>query len=207
MPEKTQSHFSRTVKNLIQQHGITFEELASHIGVTKQTVSNYCSGKSVPNYDVLIKIAEYFGVSGDFLLTGVRVQDKADSKELGLSGEAIRLLKECDKKTFNFIDAFLSDAYFYSILSDAVHSMNFESINVFEIRNKSGYVVQKFVNCLDDKNNISTIDVLCIDFVKFKINNGNKNIKHIKNIKSYFEKMLIKKSGINFKVIYEKAEK
>lgn len=194
MPEKVKSHFSRMLKNLIQQRGITFEELASHIGVTKQTVSNYCLGKSVPNYDVLIKIAEYFSVSGDFLLTGVRVQDKADSEKLGLSGEAIRLLKACDKKTFDFIDAFLSDTNFYSILSEAVHSIKFENTNVLMFKDNQDKSKFNFTITYVEhsKENIQFPDT---NFIDFKMN-GNENIKAIK---SYFENMFLKK--VNIKIL------
>jgi transcriptional regulator with XRE-family HTH domain len=43
-------------------------------GITKSTFSDWKSGRSVPKPDKLRKIADYFGVSVDYLMTGVESQ-------------------------------------------------------------------------------------------------------------------------------------
>ena len=184
MPEKVKSHFSRMLKNLIQQRGITFEELASHIGVTKQTVSNYCLGKSVPNYDVLIKIAEYFSVSGDFLLTGVRVQDKADSEKLGLSGEAIRLLKSCDENTLEVINVLLSDKKFYSLLQKINVEFN---ANVERVFNLLQIPEVRHLAMTEEFNNETLGEFLCNSFIVDSIT---------RSIQEYIENFLIEKTMV-----------
>lgn len=47
---------------------ITQETLSSKIGKTRQTVSQYVNGISEPGYDTLVKIADFFDVSTDYLL-------------------------------------------------------------------------------------------------------------------------------------------
>ena len=68
--------FALTVRNLIKERKIKLKDLAADIGVTKQAISDYCLGKSTPKYPVLIKLADYFGVSCDFLLTGFEHNDR-----------------------------------------------------------------------------------------------------------------------------------
>ena len=68
--------FAHTLRALLKEKKITFEELAKYLNCTKQAVSNYCRGVTTPNYETLIKLADYFGVSCDYLLTGVEHNDR-----------------------------------------------------------------------------------------------------------------------------------
>lgn len=60
--------FPMTLKKALAQDGATQVALASYVGVTPQTVSQYCSGASEPSFDNLVKIARFFDCSTDFLL-------------------------------------------------------------------------------------------------------------------------------------------
>lgn len=51
------------IKLLRTQKGISQEQLANHLNVVRQTVSKWEQGKSVPDADLLIAMADYFGVS------------------------------------------------------------------------------------------------------------------------------------------------
>lgn len=62
--------FNERLKILRLENGITQKDLGKMIGVGRTTISEYESGKIVPKQDGLIKIAEYFNVSVDYL-TGV----------------------------------------------------------------------------------------------------------------------------------------
>lgn len=48
--------------------GCTATEIAELLGITKQSVSNYTSGKAIPPIDKLHKLADYFDVTLDWLL-------------------------------------------------------------------------------------------------------------------------------------------
>ena len=67
--------FNERLKLLRTEMGITQNELGKIIGVGRTTVSEYESGKIVPKQDGLIKIAEYFNVSVDYL-TGITDEEK-----------------------------------------------------------------------------------------------------------------------------------
>ena len=68
--------FSQFLRALLKEKKITFEELAKYLNCTKQAVSNYCRGVTKPNYETLIKLADYFGVSCDYLLMGFEHNDR-----------------------------------------------------------------------------------------------------------------------------------
>lgn len=56
------------LKGLRAKRGITQEELGKRIGVTTSMVGMYETNVRKPSFDVLIKIAEYFDCTTDFLL-------------------------------------------------------------------------------------------------------------------------------------------
>lgn len=55
------------IKNLRKQINKTQEEVAKDLNLQKQTFQNYELGKRKPDIETLIKIADYFNVSLDYL--------------------------------------------------------------------------------------------------------------------------------------------
>ena len=53
---------------LREHHNLTQFELAEQIGVNRQSISQYETVVCMPNTDILVKIADYFHVSTDWLL-------------------------------------------------------------------------------------------------------------------------------------------
>ncbi len=60
--------FSERLYTLRKNRGLSQEQLADALGVSRQSVSKWESGASMPESDRLIAISEYFGVSLDALL-------------------------------------------------------------------------------------------------------------------------------------------
>ena len=50
------------------ERGINQKELGNAVGVSKQSVSNWENGNIMPSIDLLIRLADVFGVSTDYLL-------------------------------------------------------------------------------------------------------------------------------------------
>ena len=65
--EEKQQVFSVRLKELRLQHGFSQEELAEKIGIKQNSYSDWENGKCKPNYEKLEKIADFFGVSLDWL--------------------------------------------------------------------------------------------------------------------------------------------
>lgn len=59
---------NENIKNLRMARGLNQVEFAKILCVTKQCVSNWENDNVVPSIDMLCKIADFFGVSTDFLL-------------------------------------------------------------------------------------------------------------------------------------------
>lgn len=55
---------------LRKKKGVSQEELAYRIGVSRQAVSKWESDQSIPELDKVILMSEYFEVTTDYLLTG-----------------------------------------------------------------------------------------------------------------------------------------
>ena len=61
--------YSRFVE-LVQKHNSSAYKVSKATGVSQQALSSWKVGRSVPNPSNLKKIADYFGVSVDYLMTG-----------------------------------------------------------------------------------------------------------------------------------------
>lgn len=67
LKEEKKNLFSVRLKELRLQHGFSQEELAEKIGIKRNSYSDWENGKCKPNYEKLEKIADFFGVSLDWL--------------------------------------------------------------------------------------------------------------------------------------------
>lgn len=64
--------FSQRLFELRKRAGLSQEELANLVGVTRQAVQKWESGASRPDMDNLSALARYFNVTLDWLITGVQ---------------------------------------------------------------------------------------------------------------------------------------
>lgn len=60
--------FSQRLKRLRQDKHLTQAQVADRIGVTASMVSSYETDIRLPSYEVMLRIADLFGVSVDYLL-------------------------------------------------------------------------------------------------------------------------------------------
>ncbi len=61
--------FCKNLKALRKARGISQEEMAKELGLKRSALGNYENGYSTPEYDILIQIAKYLGVTLDGFLT------------------------------------------------------------------------------------------------------------------------------------------
>lgn len=62
--------FNNRLYQLRKQKGLSQEELASRLNVSRQTVSKWEIGDSAPDMEKLIAMSELFDVSLDYLMLG-----------------------------------------------------------------------------------------------------------------------------------------
>lgn len=95
------------IKQLRLNHGMTQDELAAYIGVTKASVSNYERGQRNPPYAVLRSIAETFGISASELLAYMDTEeDGAENmrRPLPVGSELPRQMKRLSAAFFELSD-------------------------------------------------------------------------------------------------------
>lgn len=64
---------------LLNEKGVTAYKVGKATGIAGSTFTDWKSGRSVPKQEKLQKIADYFGVSLDYLMTGKESALKMDS--------------------------------------------------------------------------------------------------------------------------------
>ncbi|MGI6608525.1 MAG: helix-turn-helix domain-containing protein [Erysipelotrichaceae bacterium] len=71
--------FQENLKSLRKKKGMTQEELATRLNVVRQTVSKWEKGLSVPDSDLLIRLAEVLEVPVSLLLgSKIEIEEKPD---------------------------------------------------------------------------------------------------------------------------------
>ena len=80
--------FSENLKALRKQKGMTQEELASRLHVVRQTVSKWEQGRSVPDADLLVRLAEVLETTVAVLL-GSPVEEPEDKDALAQALERL----------------------------------------------------------------------------------------------------------------------
>lgn len=68
-------------EQLLQKHGVSPYKVSKDTGVTQTSLSNWKTGKSTPTTKTLQRLADYFGVTLDYLMTG-KEEPKEKSPEL-----------------------------------------------------------------------------------------------------------------------------
>lgn len=107
-----------TIADRIQQlrktKGLSQEELADKVGVSRQAVSKWESGQSVPDIDRISLLSNTFEVTTDYLIKGIEPKPengrgKADARIFALAGTALNFI--------GFLTALLTWAEYQSPLS------------------------------------------------------------------------------------------
>lgn len=108
-------------EQLLQKYKVTPYKVAKEAGVTQTALSNWKSGRSTPTTKTLQKIADYFGVTIDYLMTGkedsekepqLKPKDKKDIREILANTEELLkqdgLMFDGDPASPEAIDSILS---------------------------------------------------------------------------------------------------
>lgn len=71
------------ILSLRKKKGISQEELAQRLGISRQAVSKWEVGQSMPDLDKIVALSELFGVTADYLLKGVGPEKEGADRRLG----------------------------------------------------------------------------------------------------------------------------
>jgi len=95
------------IQNLRKVKGISQEELADKVGVSRQAVSKWESEQSVPEIDKVILMSDYFEVTTDYILKGIENEKQAREKVVDATVFVIVAT------VMNFIGLIVSGAVWY----------------------------------------------------------------------------------------------
>lgn len=69
------------LKNLRNEKSITQAELAERLGVSNRSISRWENGTTMPDFDLLIELAQYYDVEVGEILDGERRVENMDAKQ------------------------------------------------------------------------------------------------------------------------------
>ncbi|MBD5154030.1 MAG: helix-turn-helix transcriptional regulator [Oscillibacter sp.] len=139
-PANFYAAFPERLREIMQEHATTQQELAEYVGKSRQAIGYYADGSSSPDWKTVVSLARYFGVSTDWLLGATDVQStnidiQQICKYLGLSEQAIAFLhtESFDTDAISSFDKILRTNY------KLFHRLNIILFKAFQIRDKHPY--------------------------------------------------------------------
>lgn len=197
-----QDNIGKFIHELRNEKGWTQEDLANMIPITRQAVSRWEQGKSIPDSSTLVILSEIFGVSINELLSGRRIPKKEIVKEsekiaLEIIDKNISMKKKIKRILISFISLF-----FIGIIGFLCYYFfaTYNSVKVYSIGGKSkNFYLQEGVMIVTKQKlffklgNLIHSDDIDIDKVtlSFKKNGKDKLIYDNKTI----DKLIIENYG------------
>ena len=85
------------IQHLRKSKGISQEELADKVGVSRQAVSKWESEQSTPDIEKVILLSDFFDVTTDYLLKGIEpvsenITKKSDARIFSLVGSVFNFI-------------------------------------------------------------------------------------------------------------------
>ncbi len=85
------------IQHLRKTKGISQEELADKVGVSRQAVSKWESEQSIPDIDKIAILSDYFEVTTDYIIKGIEskpenAKDKSDARIFTVAGTAFNFI-------------------------------------------------------------------------------------------------------------------
>jgi len=97
------------IQNLRKIKGISQEELADKIGVSRQTVSKWESEQNIPDINKVVIMSDFFEVTSDYLLKGIEASPQESEKKLELNANIFVMIATA----FNFIGLLVAIGLWY----------------------------------------------------------------------------------------------
>lgn len=182
--------FSEKLMQLRKEKGMSQEDLAEQLDVTRQTVSKWELGISTPEMEKLVQMSKYFGVSVDELVSDNKINDNSKKVNNGYSsGEFVGIdeqyipknentknegyVKE-DKKAKNFMKVYLIFFIVFFILIFGFTIFGFVSTMFHVFKDNKNNIEQTLIE--DDKDKIESIFENQVDKVENILNDTQNTI-------------------------------
>lgn len=94
------------LKDIRKQHNLTQKSVALHLNTTQQTYSDYENNKTEPSIDMLIKLADLYNTSIDFIVGRDRVNDVGYLNNTQI--ECVKMIKQLTETNLIKVMGYLS---------------------------------------------------------------------------------------------------
>lgn len=133
--------FNEKLQELRKQKGMTQEELAEALYVSRTAISKWESGRGYPNIDSLKAISQYFAISIDELLSGdevLTIAEEDNKKKERQHRDLVFGLLDCSVAMFLFLP------FFGQHVGDVIQEVSLLSLTESEIYIKIPYLILVF---------------------------------------------------------------
>ena len=132
-------------EQLLQKYGVTPYRVAKEAGVTQTALSNWKSGRSTPTTKTLQKIADYFGVTIDYLMTG-DISEESHEKKLTPKDEKDieKILEQTREQLMNQVGLMFDGAPASPEAIDSILSAMQIGMELAKKKNKEKYTPKKY---------------------------------------------------------------
>jgi len=103
-------NFNEKLIELRKSKGLSQDELGQRLGVSRQTISKWELAQSYPDFQRLVLLSDYFGLSLDALVKDIDVQDvrekNVNEKKLNEIYDEVKVTKSAINTVVNFFAVF-----------------------------------------------------------------------------------------------------
>ena len=93
-------HFVEILKDYLERNSLTITEFAANVGMTEAGLSKWMTGKSYPSLIYLIKVADFFDCSLDYLVGRSEIADYVSATQKQNFCNRLDYLLTTNNKTF-----------------------------------------------------------------------------------------------------------
>lgn len=152
------------IQYLRKSKGISQEELADKVGVSRQAVSKWESEQSTPDLEKIIILSEFFGVTTDYILKGIEPTKDKDEK----GKEIISRILYISSTAFIAIGLFCAFGGWYAeqTMETVWGAMIIQAVGI------AGYFIGRLLSTAKVPFYIDWLDIIGITFMPISILTG-----------------------------------
>ena len=133
----TNMEFNQKLQKLRKDKGLTQEELAKELFVSRTAISKWESAKGYPNIDSLKEISKFFSVSIDDLLSGEEILNIAEED----SKEKQKCIKDL---VFGLLDIAVATFFFMPVFGQRIDNIASE-VSLFSLTTVNPYIKTAYI--------------------------------------------------------------
>lgn len=126
------------IQMLRKQQGLSQEELADRLGLSRQAIGKWESGNATPNIDNLLELSDIFHTTADYLLTGqeppVPASDCPQQSGQADTPEAVQVLQETARPILSRKTFWIGGIFFLLILAALLCLVGFYAYQVNQLK-------------------------------------------------------------------------